>query len=457
MMERAFALLGVLILLGAGVGAVAPGIGEAEEQNLWSPEIPELSAEYAETGTGEATLGNQTFETVQEAVDAATPGDTIYLEGGFSESVVIDTPNLTVKPSDTAEILPRIHGQQEGTVVTIDTDNVTIIDVAVTGSGPDRSSEDAGLNVNGTAATISNLTISDVTYGIWVNGAHDVDIIGNTIIGDPEIPVSDRGNGIHLWEADGAVVEGNQIQTLRDGIYYQWSSHVVATNNTMWDLRYGVHYMYSDHNRLEGNLAFQNDVGFALMVSENLTIVDNRAVENRDGPSEHGILVKDIDDSVIRGNDLVDNGYGLYVYNAHGNEISDNLILENRIGLQHTAGSSGSSIVGNSLIHNDRPAYATHTDRISFWNGTERGNYWSDARVVDLDGDGTSDVRHQPAGTVETLLDRQPSLNAFAESPAFDAIRLAESSFPVIGDRGVVDRSPLMESPHDHWREYYEN
>jgi nitrous oxidase accessory protein len=66
-------------------------------------------------------------------------------------------------------------------------------------------------------------------------------------------------------------------------------------------------------------------------------------------------------------------------------------------------------------------------------------------------------VRHRPAGLVEYLETEQPQAAVFAASPAFDAVRLAESSFPVVEAPGIVDQRPLAEPHHDDWRKYADN
>ena len=455
--ERWFAIAGVLMLVISLAMAGGAMTSEAEDQSVWTPDVPTLESLASPSADGTVMSNQETYDSVQSAVNAAEPGDEIVIDGTIEERIIVDTPNITIRGATESAEPARIDGGGTDTVVTIDAPNVTVTELQITGSGEERRTEDAGIDVNATDATIDSVRIDDVTFGIWVSRAPNATITNNEISGAPDRDVSLRGNGIHLFEADGAVVTNNAITDVRDGIYYQWASDVIATDNRLWNLRYGVHYMYSDNNILAGNLAFNNDIGFALMVSENLTIIENQAVDNRDGPSQHGILIKDIDDSTISGNDIVGNGNGLYVYNAQDNEIRDNLVLENAVGIHYTAGSSGETIAGNSFIHNDRPGQVTATSERSTWNATGYGNYWSDARTIDLDGDGTSQVRYQPAGAIEQLIDSQPAAAVFAESPAFDAVRLAESSFPVLGETGVVDQHPLTEPPHDYWREYYEH
>jgi len=195
---------------------------------------------------------------------------------------------------------------------------------------------------NATGTTLTDLYLTDAAFGVWVNGADQVTIADSRIEGTQAPRFANRGNGINLWETNGTEVRNTEITDVRDGIYYSWASNVEATGNTMWDLRYGVHYMYSDDNRLADNVAFENDVGYALMVSESIELVNNTAVANR-GESGHGILLKEIDRSVVRDNTLVANDNGVFLYNAQDNEVRGNLLYANGVGVHHPRARRGRS------------------------------------------------------------------------------------------------------------------
>ena len=405
------------------------------------PSVPE---------TGTATVNGTSFDSAQAAVDAAATGQTVILEGTFEERVTVQTDEVTVRSSDAGA---AIDGGDTGRVLTVDGEDVTVDGIWLRGSGASVGDEDAGVFVNGTAATLSELYISESAFGVWVNGVDNITVEDSRIEGREDVyPVVQRGNGIHLWRTANTTLRNNEITDVRDGIYYSWAEGVVSENNTMWNTRYGVHYMYSNDNRLDGNLAVDNDVGYALMVSERLTVTNNTAARNS-GESGHGILLKDIEDSTVRDNTLIENSNGLYLYNAQNNWLSQNLLLRNEVGAHSTAGSSGQTVTANSFVHSDEPVVTT-TQEVEDWNGTDRGNYWSSAGTVDLNHDGTSEVRHRPAGMVEHVVSENPQAAVFAESPAFDAVRLAESSFPVLEAPGVVDHRPLVEPPPEDWREY---
>ena len=451
MSERWFAALGVVVLaLALSIAAVAAVQNDEVDQSVdeWTPDVAGVADVDPPTEPGVATIGDREYDSLTAAVDAAEPGDTIVLEGQFEERVTVETPGVTIAAAEPHGAV--IDGGGEGTVLRVNAEDVTLEGLWIRDSGHERANEDTGVHVTGSDATLSDLRLDEITFGVWIGEAADVTVENATIVGREAVGHAERGNGIHLDRADGAELRDNRITTVRDGIYYSWSDGVVSERNALWDLRYGVHYMYSEDNRLEANVAFDNDVGFALMVSSNLTIVENVVVDNA-GPSGQGILIKDVDDSEIRDNAVVANRNGLYVYNAHRNEIVDNLVLDNQIGLQFTAGSTDALVTGNSFVDNGQSAYASTTSQFA-WNG----NYWSDARAVDLDGDGTSEVRHQPAGVAERLVADSPQAAIFAESPALDAIRLAESSFPVVETPGVVDHRPLAEPPHEDPRDHTE-
>ena len=453
----AIALGVALPVAGAGAGGTggATDASGAVAANASGAPGLDVATDFAATGVtapdrdGTATVDGESFASAQAAVDAAAPGETVVLDGRFDERVNASVDGVRIVASEDGAV---IDGGGEGRVLTLSGENVTVSGVWVRGSGSDLGTEDAGVFVAGDRARIDSVRITDTAYGIWVDGVDEAVIEDVRIDGREDVyPVTDRGNGIHLFETSGTVVRDTEITDVRDGIYFSWATDVLAENNTIRGARYGVHYMYSDDNRLVDNVAADNGVGYALMVSEGLTVRNNTALRN-DGSSGHGILAKDIEESTIAGNRLVANRNGLYRYNAQGNRLVDNLIYRNGIGV-HSAAESGSEVVaGNSFVRNER-AVRTARNSLVAWNGTERGNYWSGAQVADRDGDGVSEIRHRPIGIVENLVAENPQAAAFANSPAFEAVRLAESSFPVIETPGVVDRRPLAEPNHD-WRAY---
>lgn len=451
--------LALPLVAGSGVGAVAGDAPTAAGTGIPSNDsgAPGLDVQtgVAATGVsapergGTATVDGESFASAQAAIDAAGPGDTVVLDGRFDGRVNASVDDLRLVASEDGAV---IDGGGEGRVLTVSGENVTVSGLWVRASGSDLGSEDAGMFVAGADARIETVRITDTGYGIWVDGVDAVTIEDVRIDGRDDVyPVTERGNGIHLFETSDTVVRDSEITNARDGIYFSWSTDVLAENNTFRQTRYGVHYMYSDDNELVDNVAVDNGVGYALMVSEGLTVRNNTALRS-DDTSGHGILARDIEDSTIAGNHLVANRAGLYMHNSQDNRVVDNLLYRNAVGIHSSADSESEVVAGNSFVRNDR-AVRTPRNSLVEWNDTHRGNYWSGARIVDRDGNGVSEIRHRPVGLVENLVADRPQAAVFANSPAFEAVRLAESSFPVIEAPGVVDHRPLAEPNHD-WRAY---
>jgi len=456
--EVGFAVV-VAVLLVVSVGAVvATPVDDATRQtnidfDQQVPESYDFDDPTGDAGDGTAAIDGQQYDSLAAAVDAAEPGDTVEVQGHVAGPITLDTPNVTIAGTSPSDAV--ISGDEDGNVVTINASDVTVRDVWVRDAGYSTADNDAAVWLAGANSSVEDARITNTTFGVWIDGVPDARVAGTTIVGRSSIErFSDRGNGIQLWRASSAEIADNRITDVRDGIYFSWSSDVQAYGNTMWDLRYGVHYMYSDRNRLENNTAFDNDVGYALMISDDLEILNNTAVNNS-GTSGHGILVREVDHSTIAGNDLVGNDNGIFYYNSQDDEFADNLVLANDVGVHLTAGSTNLHGHGNTFIDNADAMYAVVGQQVA-WNTTDRGNYWDDASTVDVDHDGVSEVRFQPEGTVERLTRDHPEVRVFSSSPAFDAVRLASRSVPLVETRGVVDHYPLESPAHDDWRRYYE-
>ncbi len=449
--EAAFAVLTVLLLLAGPVAATA--VSQPADRSLnFDPSVPREYEYSTPQQAGVATVDGESFDSLSRALAAADPGETVELRGRFDGPVTVRTPGVTLWGVGGDGV---VDGDGNGTVLRIAAPNVTLQRVWVRNSGYDAAENDAGIWVNGSNATIRDSRVTDITFGIWIDGVEGARIDNTTIVGREAVrPLSNRGNGIQLWRAERAVVTDTRITDVRDGLYFSWTSRARAENNTMWELRYGVHYMYSESCRLIDNTAFDNDVGFALMLSENLTVRGNHAVNNT-GASGHGILLKRIDYSTIRGNDVVGNENGLFVYNSLHNTLESNLVLDNAVGVHLTAGSVEERVSGNSFLANGVAVKAVIGERVA-WNASGRGNFWAGARTADLDDDGVSETRYRPAGLTQQLVREKPAASVFAHSPAFRAISTAERSLPVVDAPGVVDHRPLTNPPASRWREYYD-
>ena len=373
------------------------------------------------------------------ALAAANDGDVLLLAPGTHEGGVgIDRP-LVLRGREGA----IVAGSGTGSVISVAAPDVEISGLEIRGSGSSHETLDSGISLGRKAprALVRNNRLIGNLYGVDIHGARDARVAGNVIEGRRDHRVNDRGNGIYVWNAPGAVVEGNDIRWGRDGIFVNTSKKNTFRNNRFRDLRFAVHYMYAHSSTVEGNLSIGNDLGYAIMYSKRVRVLRNASI----GDAEHGIMLNYANSSKIRGN-LVLNGANrcAFIYNAHKNRIEGNRFEGCAIGIHFTAGSERNAISGNAFIGNRTQVKYAGTKWID-WSEGGRGNHWSDFAAFDLDGDGVADAPYRPNDAMDHVLWRQPAAKWLLGAPAVQLVRWAQAAFPALLPGGIIDSHPLMQ------------
>jgi len=216
------------------------------------PEVPASSAKELHVGTG------QTYSTIQDAVNASLPGDTIIVHAGtYEENVMISTPALTLQGED-RDVVTVTAADPTGNVFCVNyVDYVSISGFTVTGSS------NCGIRICSGAA---HCNISD----------NNVSNNGN----------SNNGNGILLEASNGYTVIRNNIvkSNAVNGInlFCQQDAHSTITGNDISDNGHGIHMFLSSNNTITCNWVYNNsECGFYLTGgSINNTIENNTIIEN---------------------------------------------------------------------------------------------------------------------------------------------------------------------------------
>lgn len=405
------------------------------------------------------------------AVAAAAPGDELVLSAGVHAGPVTLDRALTLRGEPGAVL----DGGHAGSVVTVTAPGVTVRDLAIRGSGSDRAAMDAGVNLlkGATGAVVEDNTLLGNLHGVRIQGAPDATVRGNTITGRTGRQ-SEAGNGVSVWNAPGALVEGNAIRLGRDGIFSNASKHDVFRGNRMEKTRFAIHYMYTNDSVIEDNVSIDNTVGYAIMFSDRLKISGNVS----DGDRDHGLLLNAANRSEVTGNrvtgrllpaarwftgekgaddmapasdapaagDQLGPEKCLFIYNANRNVLAGNRFEGCEIGIHFTAGAEGNAVSGNAFIGN-RTQVKYVGSRTLDWSKDGRGNYWSDNAAFDLDGDGIADAAYRPNDIIDRVMWTAPQARLLVTSPAVQVIRWAQSRFPATLPGGVLNSAPLMAPP----------
>lgn len=384
------------------------------------------------------------YTTIEAALDAARPGDTIQVRGGTYRGPLVIAKPVSLVGRDR----PVIDGGDHGTVVRITAPGVTLQGFVVRGSGASFDREDAGLSVEAARARILDNRFVDNLFGVYLRQAPDSVVSRNAIAGKP-VAEPLRGDGIKVWYSHNAQIIGNRIDGARDCLIW-FSDHSLIRDNTITHGRYGLHFMYSNGSVIEHNRLVDNSVGVYLMYGREMTVRDNLLQGNR-GPSGQGLGLKEIDGADVENNLVVDNRIGLYVDNSPlspgvFNHFRRNLFAYNDSGLALLPSDRNNVFSRNSLIDNleQVTVLGGGTLGANQWAEGGAGNFWSDYAGYDANGDGVGDVPYRSEQLTEQLMDRAPALQLFRFSVAAVAVDAAARAFPVFRPTPkLVDPAPL--------------
>ncbi len=375
---------------------------------------------------------------LQNLLDNTEDGDVVELEGGtwrgqFLISHAIELHGLRKATIDAAH---------KGTALRIDAPDVQVSGLWIQNSGSDLRAADSCIYTTPAAKNtrIINNHLNTCTFGVWVDTSEALRIENNSVRGIPEARPTDRGNGIHLFNATKVSVSGNTVTNARDGIYVFDTDFSTFSNNRTSHMRYGVHYMYSFHNTLQGNISSYNIGGFALMESGNMVVTHNVANANANA----GFLFRSATDCRIEANQSRGNDTGMFFYSSVGNNIINNTIGENQIGLKLWAGTLRNTITDNKLLHNAQQVLYVASRDLNLAVGTGHGNYWSDYLGWDQNNDGVGDRPHRVNSFMANLIYRFPSAALLLRSPALELLAHLEDSMPILRTPTVVDHAPLL-------------
>ncbi|PXF61207.1 MAG: hypothetical protein C4B59_05520 [Candidatus Methanogaster sp.] len=260
---------------------------------------------------------------IQDAIDGAGPGDTIYVhDGAYVENVCVDKRVTLI--GDGADVVTVLAADAKDHVFEVTADWVNISGFAVSGTtgywtGVIR------LN-NADHCNISENNCSNNRYGIFLHSSSYNTLINNTAN-------SNIVDGISLYHSSNynALTENN-CSNNRCGICIDSSSYNTLTNhNANSNDNEGIYLSSSGNNRLTGNNVSNNGVGISLGGSSNNKLTNNTANSN----NYNGIYLSSSSHNTITENNCCSNkGDGIHLYSSNNyNTLSENNCLNNGNGI----------------------------------------------------------------------------------------------------------------------------
>jgi len=371
-------------------------------------------------------------------IEQADPGATIFLEPGtYSVNDLLIEKSVTIDGQNSAVL----DIGSEGYGLILMGENITLRNFEIKDSGFGFMDDYAAILVEkSNNILIENLVLTNNFFGIFVANSESVKVSNNRIISNAKRQTT-SGNGVHMWYSKDVEVHQNEITGHRDGIYLEFvEGSLITGNNVYSNIRYGLHFMYSDDCSYIGNEFRNNISGVAVMYTKNVVMRHNRFVQNW-GANRYGLLLKEINDSVVQFNRFDTNSVAIYSEASNRVEIEQNEFYNNGTAIRMMANGLDNRIERNNFIGN---VFEVSTNSRSNPNHYE-GNYWSQYEGYDLNRDGVGDVEHRPVRLFSLFAERNPMSLIMLRSIMAGLLDTAERVFPVLTPKNLVDPKPAME------------
>lgn len=380
---------------------------------------------------------DQVITSLRDAVSLAQNDDTILLRKGiYKEGNIIINKSIRLIGVDE----PVLDGENKYEIVTVSGNGIVIKGIHFRNSGYSSQNDFASIKIiDAQNVIIENNKIDHGFFAIHVANTKNGLISNNTITGIPKTEQT-SGNGIHLWKCDNVVVEENDVQGHRDGIYFEFVTNSIIQNNySHKNIRYGLHFMFSNNDAYLENRFTDNGAGVAVMFSHHVLMHSN-TFEHNWGASAYGLLLKEISDSHIIGNHFTQNTIAILMEGTNRIEVYKNVFSNNG-----WAGRVQASCADNNFHHNNffGNSFDVATNGTLMMNKFYQ-NYWDKYDGYDMNKDHFGDVPYHPVSMYSMVVEQNPNSLILMRSFMVSLLDRAEKALPSLTPEHLIDEKPLM-------------
>jgi nitrous oxidase accessory protein len=379
------------------------------------------------------------YNTLTLAVKKADNGDIIIVLPGiyYENSILIDKKISVIGIQH-----PTIDGESKNEIIKIVANGCSVQNLRIVNTGISFMQDVAGIRIESSyGVNISNNVLENTFFAIYLSNSKNCLVANNTIKGNAESE-SFSGNGIHLWKCDSITIEYNDIFSQRDGIYLEFAKHCIIENNlSSNNLRYGLHFMFSEGNQYLKNVFNNNGAGVAVMYTKNVVMKENK-FEHNWGMNSYGLLLKDIDESIIEKNTFKQNTTGIYLEGSNNLLIKNNNFIKNGWALRILGNCYGDTVTLNNFIDNTFDVATNSSQSSNIFSF----NYWNKYTGYDLDKNKIGDVPYRPVSVFSRIVEDNPNALIFLRSFFVDVLEITEKILPSFIPVNLIDNSPLMNS-----------
>lgn len=342
---------------------------------------------------------NSDFFDLQEAINAASPGDIIEVSSGIFYEHLAVNKSVTLIGENSSTCI--IDGNRTGNVVTVNANSVHISGFTIQQSGD----HGRGVFLDGASNnTIHGNMIVGSYYGFWLNNC-EKNIIKENLI---------HGNvwGIYLESSRNCMIERNIISdNYHRGLHIEFSDNNTIYENSVINSVEGIYLESSSNNSLQNNDLTENTYGFGVLGSElahflhyidTSNIIDDKPIcywvneHDKRIPANvsyaavvnsTGITVKDLNLThhqegllfAYTTNSTIENVYicnarcGFRLFSCEDLRVVGNTISKNAKGIRLDF-SAKSTISGNKILNNHEGIFLDHSSNNIITKNTASDN-----------------------------------------------------------------------------------
>ncbi len=346
------------------------------------------------TGSRAQTLivgPGQAYTTVQAAVDAANPGDTIRVWAGTYNGHIFLNKTVTLIGNGTTNT--TLDGVTSGNTTNINAPHCNITGFKIIGYS---TYPGTGVAINSDFNHIWDCYITNNYIGVMMreadnntindcnlssNGGYGILMFGsrnNTFYNDTILLYYWHGIDLKSNSNNNTIDNVTVGMASEDGIFIQFAYDITVTNSSISSCGNSGFFIFGTaRNRIEDCHSYNNHIGIRYGGRDSV-ILNNLVGRNANA----GIYSTSGGSNTITGNVLVDNtDYGVYFWNNKDNVVYGNTFINNK---------------GGGV-----QAYDDGTNNI--WNTSTYGNYWDDKTSPDADNNGIVDTPYALAGSSSSM------------------------------------------------------
>jgi parallel beta-helix repeat protein len=311
-------------------------------------------------GAGIGSAGAQSSvvgpgESIQKAVNAAHPGDTIVVRGVHREDVVIRKNGIKLRGDDAVIEAPARAKADSPCSKTFGPEAICVLGDVNIKTGELTGQRVSDVSVSG--FTIRGFKIKgkgdNTAFVIDVFGARNATVVGNRITGNVASGIA-FGKSVNTTLAKNHVIGSPETE---NGIIVDSSSRTKIVNNVVRSYVFGIDVNKSPNTTIAGNDSIGNVAdGFGVIDSPGTKILSNVARRN----DTVGIFLGDTQraNAKVVGNDLSGSDFGIYVSNSQGGSFAANEVHNNCAGMFFTSDfepgppSGNFAVKGNTVKNN---------------------------------------------------------------------------------------------------------